>query len=158
MAKSRFSPMFGAAVLMALSFSTSAFAADAVANKVYAVNVLTSFGTSFTDCFRFTDTTFSIDGCGDSGPFKEIPISGLSGVTGWGATISCGGLNLVWMGTSVDGAPLIQGADVVGSTAIGKTQGTTFSVNGLGTDTCPLAIATNGINYTRPDLAPTRGK
>ena len=142
----------GAAVL-AVALAAPAAAADTfpkmVRGKTYSVNVLTSFGTTFTDCFRFSETTLYIDGCGDSGPVGEVALSQLSGLTGWRASVPCGGLNLVWIGTSVDGAPLPQGADVVGATAVGLSEGTSFSVNGIGNTSCPSSAVSHGLNYTK---------
>lgn len=152
MRKLSLSLLTGAAALV-FAVAIPAAAADAtpkvVKGKTYSVNVVTSFGTTFTDCFRFSDTTLYIDGCGDSGPVGEIAISQLSGLTGWRASVPCGGLNLVWVGTSVDGAPLPQGADVAGAVAVGMSQGTSFSINAIGNPSCPSSAASNGVNYTK---------
>jgi len=143
----------GGVLSLLLALSPAAFAADStpkiVKDKVYAVTVVTSFAGSFTDCFRFTQTTLSIDGCGDSGPVGEVPLSHLSGVTGWSAKVPCGGLNIVFMGTSLDAAPLPQGADMIGGTAVGLSQGTSFSISGIGSETCPASAVSNGLNYTK---------
>lgn len=142
----------GASILV-FALAAPAVAADSVPKivrgKTYSVNVITSFGTTFTDCFRFSATTLFIDGCGDSGPVGEVALSALSGLTGFRASVPCGGLNLVWIGTSVDGAPLPQGADVVAATAVGLSQGTSFSINGIGNASCPSSAASNGVNYTK---------
>ena len=139
--------------LLVFVLAAPAMAADSapkmVKGKTYSVNVLTSFGTTFTDCFRFSDTTLFIDGCGDSGPVGEVPLSSLSGLTGWRASVPCGGLSLVWVGTSVDGAPLPQGADMIGSIAVGMSEGTSFTINGIGNASCPSSAASNGVNYTK---------
>ncbi|MEO8663543.1 MAG: hypothetical protein ABI693_34120 [Bryobacteraceae bacterium] len=143
-----------------LALTPAAFAADStpkiVKDKTYAVTVVTSFGTTFTDCFRFTQTTLSIDGCGDSGPAGEVPLSRLSGVTGWSGKVPCGGLNLIFIGTSVDAAPLPQGADMIGGTAVGLSEGTAFSVSGIGSETCPSSAVRNGLNYTKGLAAPVK--
>ncbi len=149
--------LMGIAVGLALVVAAPAFG-DAipktVANKVYSVNVQTSFGTTFTDCFRFTASTLEVDGCGDSGPFTEQALFGTTFVTGWGAHVPCTGLDIIWFGTATDGTgfPGGQGGDVIGGTAIGLTQGTTFSVNGIASAVCPASSVRNGLNYTRPNL------
>jgi hypothetical protein len=59
------------------------------------------------------------------------------------------GVNLVFIGTSVDGAPLPQGADVSDATAVGLAQGSSFSINGIGHARCSSSAASNGVNYTK---------
>jgi hypothetical protein len=83
----------GAVVLvLALSPTVAAdLAPKLVRGKTYQVNVISSFGNTFTDWFRFSDTTVFIDGCGDAGPVGEVALSQLSGVTGWRANVPCGG-------------------------------------------------------------------
>lgn len=155
------SPLMRTGMLVLVSaIAIPVFAADSapkiVKGKVYTVSVQTSFGTTFTDCFRFSDAALFIDGCGDSGPVGEVEVSALSGLTGWRAKVPCGGLNLVWVGTSVDGAPLPEGADMLGAIAVGMSQGTSFAVNGLGNPGCTASAASNGLNYIKPVTAPPK--
>ncbi len=147
----------GIAILV-LTLCAPALAADSspskVKGKVFAVMVQPSFGggTTFADCFRFTDTTMAIDGCGDSGPLVEVPLLGTTPfISLWIGSVPCSGLNLVFIGTSVDGSKLPIGLDQLGGSAIGKAEGSTFSALGTAVASCPASSVKNGMNYKKPD-------
>lgn len=141
----------GLAAALALTVASPMFGAS-VDGKAYQVNVISSFGTSFTDCFRFSSgNVFEIDGCADSGPYGEAPALGTTFFTGWAGSVPCGGLNLQWVGSAVFGAnfPAGGGADLISATAVGESEGTTFAVNGFAVNTCPRSAAKGGMNYSK---------
>lgn len=103
-----------------------------VKNKTYTVWVSQGFSSRpfepFNDCFRFTDQQLCIAGCGgECGPLTEVPLLGI-----WQAKVSCGGLNLVFIGTALRGP----NKNVLGGSAVGWTQHTNFGVEGVVDSAC----------------------
>lgn len=105
----------------------------------------------FHDCARFTATTMSLDGCGSGhGALHETPlVQGQSG-TLWVGTVPCGGLNLQFIGTSVDGAHAVATMGGIGySTA---QQNNNYGVGGGENGACTLATPAAQSNpYRKPD-------
>ena len=106
-----------------------------VKNKTYSVWVSQSFASRpfepFNDCFRFTDQQLCIAGCGgECGPLSEVPLLGI-----WQAKVSCGGLNLVFIGAALTGPD----KSVLGGSAVGRTQHTNFGVEGFLDSSCGAA-------------------
>ncbi|RMF84218.1 MAG: hypothetical protein D6736_19730 [Nitrospinota bacterium] len=114
-----------------------------VAGKVYDVWVSQSFTSPphdpFFDCARFGRNTMSLDKCGDSGPLTEIPINALLSL--WIGRVPCGGLNLVFIGTAIERANLPSGANVIGASGLGQTEGTNFGLEGVENPDCRLPTA-----------------
>ena len=116
--------------------------AQSVANKTYE----TWFSQAFDlppflpsrDCWRFTDTTVTTDQCGDVGPLVEFPLFGVPGLSLWIGQVPCGGQNLVFFGTSFDGAIFPFGGNVVSATAVGLTQGFTVAGEGFENPNCSI--------------------
>jgi hypothetical protein len=110
--------------------------ASSVKNRTYDVWVSPSFISPpfvpFHDCFRFTASTLCIDQCGGCGPLFEVPRLGI-----WQARVSCGGLNLVFIGTSLSGPA----KEVLGGSGIGRAEGTNFGVEGVENADCSLSPA-----------------
>lgn len=103
-----------------------------VKNKAYDVWVSPNFASPpyqpFHDCFRFSGRQLCIEGCGDEcGPISEVPLLGV-----WQARVSCGGLNLVFIGTSLDGPA----TKVIGGSAAGSTESTNFGFEGVVNPSC----------------------
>jgi hypothetical protein len=116
--------------------------ASRVAGRVYDVWVVQSFappGTPpFHDCARFTTNTMCLDQCGDCGPMVENPPGGAG--TLWQGVVPCGGLNLVFFGTSFDGFPASPASKpAMGGTGLSLTEQTTFGVGGMENPACTLS-------------------
>jgi hypothetical protein len=124
----------------AQTLTIDAEARASVKDQTYDVWVSASFDSPpfppFHDCFRFTNRRLCIDACGDCGSLSEVPLLGI-----WQARVSCGGLNLVFVGTSMDGPD----TPVIGGTAVGREQKTNFAIAGVANASCS------------PDAAVSRG-
>ena len=136
-------------------------AQDIVKNKSYDLWVSQSFSTPpyapFHDCLRFPPQQACLDLCGDCGNVVETRL-GLS-LTLWSATVPCGGLNLQFVGTSVDGNlfPGGAGADVLGGIVRGATELTTFGAEGIANPTCTVGTAA-GRGISNPYSKAAAGK
>ena len=117
-------------------------AAQSVANKTYEIWFSQAFDLPpffpGQDCWRFTATTVTTDQCGDVGPLIEFPLFGGSGFSLWIGRVPCGGQNLVFFGTSFDGAIFPFGGNVVSATAVGLTQGFTLAGEGFENPSCSI--------------------
>jgi hypothetical protein len=115
-----------------------------VKGKVYDVWVSQSFAPPprepFHDCARFTETQMCLDQCGDCGVLQEYPVFGTPQFTFWIGRVPCGDLNLVFVGTSHDGLPGPGGmpVPVMGASAVGTTQGSSFGVEGTANMSCAV--------------------
>lgn len=119
--------------------------------KAYDFWVSRSFGVSpyepFHDCARFSDTQMYLDNCGDAGPLTTVPLNPFMRL--WIGSVPCGGLNLTWIGTMVDGSILPEGLDVVIGNGLGQTEQTSFSGEGLHNPDC--SVFAGGANrYAKP--------
>jgi hypothetical protein len=119
-----------------------------VTNKTYDVWVSQSFATPpftpFHDCATFTKTKMCLAQCGDCGPLSEVQI-GTTSI--WKGTVPCGGLNLVFTGTSISGPQ----ANVIGASSVGGSEGTNFGLEGVQNQSCSLAAAAAGKSqYAKP--------
>ena len=116
--------------------------AHTVANKTYEIWFSRAFDPSpflpLQDCWRFTDTTMMTDQCGDVGPLVEFPLFGSSGFSLWIGQVPCQGQNLVFFGTSYDGAIFPFGGNVVSATGVGVTQGFTLAAEGFENPSCSI--------------------
>ena len=114
--------------------------AQTVANKTYEIWFSGSLGVpgAFpqSDCWHFTSTTMTTDQCGDSGPLVEFPLFGVPGMSLWIGQVPCQGQNLVFFGTSYDGAIFPFGGNVVSATGIGLTLGLTLAAEGFENPSC----------------------
>lgn len=102
----------------------------------------------FHDCARFTANTMSLDGCGSGhGTLRESPlVQGQSG-TFWVGTVPCEGLNLQFIGTSVDGA---HGVSTVGGMGYSTSmQNNNYGVTGGENSACSLAASSQPKNPYR---------
>ncbi len=112
-----------------------------VMNKTYDVWVSQGFGTPpftpFHDCATFTKTKMCLAQCGDCGGLSEVQIGATSI---WKGQVPCGGLNLVFTGTSLNGPQ----APVIGAAAVGNLEGTNFGLEGVQNQSCSLAAAAAG--------------
>ena len=88
------------------------------------------------DCLRFTATTMTSDACGDTGAFVEFPLFSTPGLTLWIGQVPCSGANLVYFGTSYDGAVLPLGGNTVSASVVGLTQGSTIALEGFENAAC----------------------
>ena len=88
------------------------------------------------DCLRFTATTMTSDACGDTGAFVEFPLFSTPGLSLWIGQVPCSGANLVYFGTSYDGAVLPLGGNVVSASVVGLTQGSTIALEGFENAAC----------------------
>ena len=113
-----------------------------VANKTYEVWFSRSFDAPpfvpLRDCWHFTDTTMTTDQCGDVGPLVEFPLFGASGFSLWIGQVPCQGQNLIFFGTSYDGAIFPLGGNVVSATGVGVTQGFTLAAEGFENPSCSI--------------------
>lgn len=91
------------------------------------------------DCVRFTDSTISTDGCGDSGPLGEFPLFGVPGLSLWIGHVPCSGQDVVYFGTSFDGTVLPFDASVMSATAVGVTDEFTLALEGFENPSCSIA-------------------
>ena len=111
-----------------------------VANKTYEVWV--SDGSEALplvparDCVRFTESTISSDACGDTGPLVEFPLFSTPGLTFWIGQVPCSGADLVYFGTSYDGAALPSGGNVMSASVVGLTEGSTLALEGFENPAC----------------------
>ena len=81
---------------------------------------------------RFTGATISSDACGDVGLFVEFPLFSTPGLTLWIGSVPCQGANLVYFGTSYDGAAVLPlGGNVMSASVVGLSQGWTLSLEGF---------------------------
>ena len=114
--------------------------AQTVANKTYEVWASRASGAPpffpGRDCVRFTATTISSDVCGDSGAFVEFPLFSTPGLTLWIGNLPCQGANLVYFGTSYDGAVLPLAGNVMSASVVGLTQGSTIALEGFENADC----------------------
>ena len=129
--------------------------ASRVAGRVYDVWVIPSFappgtGTApFHDCARFTSNQVCLDQCGDCGPMSENPPGGAG--TLWQGVVPCGGLGLVFFGTSFDGFPSPASKPAMGATGLGLAEQTTFGVAGIENPACTLTGARSSrAPYAKP--------
>lgn len=144
------------AVGLGLSLAAPTTAQDVspsrVKGRTYDVWVSQGFATPpfapFHDCASFTDTQMCIMGCGDCGTLTE---SGTS-PSFWVGRVPCGGLNLVFIGTSFDGFGTPSSKPVIGASGVGTTERTTFGLEGVENPSCTLAAgaARNGQRYAAP--------
>jgi hypothetical protein len=132
--------MLGIALAAVAALLLAGPATADVAGKSYTTWVSASFAgspfTPFQDCYRFSATVLTIVGCADSGPFVQFPgiIAGLD--SQFVSLVDCGGLNLLLLGTSVDGAPIGFQANTMGGNILGITERTAFAIEGI-QDQCP---------------------
>ena len=112
-----------------------------VANKTYDLWVSQGFASSpfapFHDCASFTRSQMCLAVCGDCGPLSEVQFGSASI---WQGKVPCGGLNLVFAGTSKNGPQ----ANVIGASITGTTQGTNFGAEGIRDQSCSLASSQTG--------------
>lgn len=126
-------------------------ASATVRGKQYSIWVSPSFGVSpyppFQDCATFTQTTMDFAGCGDgqNGVIASETNLGSAALTLWVGIEPCSGLNLLAIGTSFDGSTLPIGADVMGGSIIGLTEGSSFGIEGV-RDQCPAPLSLDGGN------------
>jgi hypothetical protein len=145
-------------MLLVLLTPTKAIDPRTVKNKAYDFWVSQSFAfppyPPFHDCIRFPVNQVCLDGCGDCGAFSETKL-GNSSLTLWRGTVPCGGLNLVFTGTSFDGnlLPTSLGADVLGGIGIGTKESTTFAVHGVANPTCSISGSTTNTNINPYSVA-----
>ena len=112
-----------------------------VANKTYDLWVSQGFANPpffpFHDCASFTKTQMCLAQCGDCGPLSEVQFGG---ATIWQGKVPCGGLNLVFTGTSKNGPQ----ANVIGASLTGTTQATNFGAEGIQDQSCSLGFSQTG--------------
>ena len=130
-------------------------AAQTVANKTYEVWFSQSVDPPpfepMRDCVRFTDTTLSRDACGDIGALAESPLLGVPGLSLWIGHLPCGGLSLVYFGTSFDGAVFPFGDNVMSTSVVGLNPGFTLAVEGFENPSCSIVPGTKGpVEGSRP--------
>ena len=114
-----------------------------VANKTYDLWVSQGFASPpfvpFHDCVSFTKTKMCSAVCGDCGPLSEVQLESASL---WQGRVPCGGLNLVFTGTSESGPE----ANVIGASLTGMAEGTNFGVEGIQDRSCSLGLSQTGKN------------
>ena len=119
---------------------------ETVAGKTYDVWVSQGFAsppfTPFHDCYRFTKNTITTDACGGSGPLTEIHF-GL--YTIWSASLSCGGVNLNFNGTSIDSPEI----PVMGGSLVGVAEATNFGFEGVENSSCSLTAPQGQNPYSK---------
>jgi hypothetical protein len=122
---------------------------SSVMNKTYDLWVSQGFASPpfqpFHDCATFTKTKMCLAQCGDCGALSEVQ---LGPVSIWKGEVPCGGLNLVFTGTSRNGPEV----PVIGASAVGNTQRTNFGAEGVRDQSCSLASTSTSGNtlYTKP--------
>ena len=99
------------------------------------------------DCLRLTETTISTDLCGDSGPLFKFPLLAIPDVDLWIGQVPCGGQNLFFVGTSLDGELFPLGSKAIGASIIGLSQGTTLGLEGLENANCSTSTLSEGNPY-----------
>ena len=147
------------AVCFLLTQSVGAQDASIVSGRDYDVWVSQSFGAPpfppFHDCARFQGGQMCLDLCGDCGPILfEAPLFGGGfGMTFWGAFVPCNGLNLTFIGTSLDGAGF-GAANVMGGFGLGAAELATFGTQGVENPACtvdmPDALSEGENPYSAP--------
>jgi hypothetical protein len=109
-----------------------------VANKTYDLWVSQGFAgppfVPFHDCVSFTKSKMCSAVCGDCGPLSEVKFESASL---WQGKVPCGGLNLVFTGTSESGPE----TNVIGASLTGTTEGTNFGTEGVQDQSCSLGIS-----------------
>ena len=123
-------------------------APSTVANRTYDLWVSQGFASPpfvpFHDCASFTKTQMCLAACGDCGALSEVQFGSASI---WQGTVPCGGLNLLFSGTSKNGPE----AAVIGASVTGRTEGTNFGAEGIQDKSCSLAAnATEKSPYAKP--------
>src|SRR2546427_3474923 len=112
-----------------------------VANRTYDLWVSQGFVgppfVPFHDCASFTKTQMCLAVCGDCGPLSEVQFGAASI---WQGRVPCGGLNLLFTGTSKNGPE----AAVIGASVTGRTQGTNFGAEGIQDQSCSLLSTPTG--------------
>lgn len=119
-----------------------------VANRTYDLWVSQGFVgppfVPFHDCASFTKTQMCLAVCGDCGPLSEVQFGAASI---WQGRVPCGGLNLLFTGTSKNGPE----AAVIGASVTGRTQGTNFGAEGIQDQSCSLLSTPTGKSpYAKP--------
>lgn len=125
------------------SWPVSAQEARSVAEKVYTIYVFQDPDQlPFQDCARFSENTMTLDLCGDAGgmieyplPFEPPPVK----ATQWIGFVPCDGLNLVFIGNSIDGSTF-GAADALGGYIVRRTdpEVDTFGFAGLQDPDCTV--------------------
>jgi hypothetical protein len=109
-----------------------------VANKTYDLWVSQGFASPpfvpFHDCVSFTKTKMCSAVCGDCGPLSEVKFES---ATLWQGKVPCGGLNLVFTGTSENGPE----ANVIGASVTGTAEGTNFGTEGVRDQSCSIGLS-----------------
>lgn len=144
-------PVLALAVIVAgmlLVTPLSADEAQTVANKTYDFWVSPSADSppfpAFHDCATFTTTTMSTAICGGGGTLSEFPILGIPTMTLWIGRVPCGGLNLTFIGTSIDGTAIGFTGNVMSASGLGITEKTTYGVHGVENSSCTVAPGGKG--------------
>ena len=119
-----------------------------VANRTYDLWVSQGFAVPpffpFHECASFTKTQMCLAVCGDCGPLAEVQFGAASI---WQGRVPCGGLNLLFTGTSKNGPE----AAVIGASVTGRTQGTNFGAEGIQDQSCSLLSTPTGKSpYAKP--------
>ena len=113
-----------------------------VVNRTYEVQLSRAFDPPpylpRRDCVRFTDTTMSTDSCGDTGLLAEFTFVGVPGLTFWIGHVPCSGVNLIFFGTSFDGAVSPLGGNVMSATVVGLNPGFTMALEGFENPNCTI--------------------
>jgi len=94
---------------------------------------------AFHDCATFTAATMSTAICGGGGTLNEYPLLGIAGMTLWIGKVPCGGLNLTFIGTSIDGTAIGFAGNVMSASGLGITQKITYGVHGVQNSSCTVA-------------------
>lgn len=139
-------------ILALVALAAGAAEPEGPQNLTYDVWVKASFNVEpFHDCARFSGNEMCLDGCGDCGPLVIVDSMGPSGaVTVWQARVPCGGLNLVFAGTSFDGLSFGFGANVIGGSGAGLVESTAFGIEGQENVACGVVEPTEVNPYRTP--------
>jgi len=122
---------------------------SSVMNKTFVLWVSQGFADPpflpFQDCATFTRAQMCLAQCGDCGPLSEVE---MGPVSIWRAEVPCGGLNLVFNGTSRNGPEI----PVIGATVVGTAEKTNFGAEGVQDQTCSVfaSSARGRASYSRP--------
>jgi len=122
---------------------------SSVKNKTYSLWVSPGFVgppfSPFQDCATFTKTQMCLARCGDCGTLSEVQF-GTASI--WQGKVPCGGLNLVFTGTSRN-APEIP---VIGASVVGETEHTSFGAEGVQDQAClmPASPTRGNTFYSKP--------
>ena len=112
----------------------------AVAGKTY--DLWASFGPGVSappvhTCIRFTATTMRVDACGpQAGELADLPLPGVPHITTWSGSVSCGGVDLVFNGSALDGLAVGLQANVFSAVAHSTTGEVAISVQGVENPAC----------------------